>query len=78
MAVSEDEQRMSVEELKEQKEIKLKEKVRVRQQLIERQIADLQKDIDYYEKELQNKPLLDELTGEVYDPKSLEFQGVQE
>ena len=69
---------MSVEELKEQKEVKLLEKKRVRQQLIERQIADLQKDIDYYEKELQNKPLLDEDTGQVYDPKSLEFQGIQE
>lgn len=69
---------MNEKQLRAQKIQRLRDKVRIRLNMIQQDFQSLQKEIDYEARELQAKPLLDPETGSLVDQKFQDEDGEEE
>ena len=75
MSMSEEERGLSMKQRKQQKMQRLRDKVRIRLDMIEHEFKELQQEIDYEQRERQNKPLVDPETGLLLDERFYDESG---
>ena len=67
MSAAAEEKNMTKKELKARKVQRLRDKVKIRLNMIQQEFVELQKELEYNARELVQRPLIDGETGEVYD-----------